>query len=57
MFGLDNLFDFNRNRKMDTLENASMHASLYDLTNENRKRKRNFPYSKVYTKYQTSIST
>ena len=44
MFGLEDLFDFNRNGKMDTLEFAAMHTSLYDLTNETLTRRKTLFY-------------
>lgn len=44
MFGLEDLFDFDHNGKMDALENAAMHTSLYDLTNDTRKRRKPSPW-------------
>jgi len=44
MFGLEDLFDFDHNGKMDAFENAAMHTSLYDLTNDTRKRRKPSPW-------------
>lgn len=44
MFGLEDLFDFNRNGEMYTLEFAAMHTSLYDLTNDTLTRRKTLSY-------------
>ncbi len=44
MFGLEDLFDFNRNGEMDNFEVAAMHTSLYALTNDALARRETSPY-------------
>ena len=46
MFGLEELFDFNKNGKMDPFERASMHEFLMEEERNSKKRKSRFDHGR-----------